>query len=104
MNITYSPEWVYMQSPDEYKAAGITAEDILSRVELYSGIYFTDEARQAFSEKLSAYTGETVVIKEVVFREKDDVYDIQEDEAELVDDTFNNDIVDEIEEVLEVYN
>ena len=100
----YSPEWVYMHSPDEYKAAGITAEDILSRVELYSGIYFTDEARQAFSEKLSAYTGETVVIKEVVFQEKDDVYDIQEDEAELVDDTFNNDIVDEIEEVLEVYN
>ncbi len=100
----YSPEWLYTHSIEEYKAAGITAEDILSRVGLYSSIFFTDEARQAFSEKLSAYTGETVVIKEVVFQEKEDVYDIQEDEAELIDDTFNNDIVEEVEEVLEVYH
>ena len=98
----YTPEWLYTHSIEEYKAAGITAEDILSRVKLYSSIFFTDEARQAFSEKLSAYTGETVVIKEMEFQEKDDVYDVQEDEAELVDDTYNNDIVDEVV-VPEVY-
>ena len=97
----YTPEWLYTHSIEEYKAAGITAEDILSRVDSYRYILFTDEARQAFSEKLSAFTGERVVIKEVVFQEKDDVYDIQEDIA-VEEDTYD-DIVDE-EYVPEVYD
>lgn len=92
----YSPEWLYMHSPDEYSAAGITPEDILSRVDLYRYILFTDEARQAFSEKLSEYTGETVVIGKITYEEKDDV--IREEEAELVEDTYDDYVLEVPEE------
>lgn len=94
----YSPEWVYTHSAEDYKAAGITAEDILSRVDSYSRILFTDEARLAFSEKLSAYTGEQVVIKAVVFQEKEEVYDIQDDVPEDVADDVYDEVVDVPEE------
>lgn len=84
----YSPEWVYTHSPEEYEAAGITKKDILSKVEWYSRIMFTDEARLAFSEKLSAYTGEQVVIKTLWLQEKGDVTIVQDDimEDEWVED------------------
>lgn len=92
----YSPEWVYTHSAEDYKAVGITAEDILSRVDSYSRILFTDEARLAFSEKLSAYTGEQVVIKEVEFQEKEDVTIVHE--VELVEDEDFEDVVEVPEE------
>lgn len=94
----YSPEWVYTHSAEDYKTAGITAEDILSRVDSYSRILFTDEARLAFSEKLSAYTGEQVVIKAVLFQEKEEVYDIQDDVPEDVADDVYDEVVDVPEE------
>lgn len=90
----YTPEWLYTHSIEEYRAAGITADDILSRVDSYRYILFTDEARQAFSEKLSAYTGEQVVIGTVTYEEKDNAYDIQDDIAEEED--YPYDIVDEV--------
>lgn len=98
----YSPEWLYMHSPDEYRAAGITAADILSRVDSYRYILFTDEARQAFSEKLSAYTGEKVVIGTVTYEEKDEVY---VHEAILEEDTYEDTYDGYLEEevILEVY-
>lgn len=92
----YSPEWVYTHSAEDYKAAGITAEDILSKVDSYSHILFTDEARLAFSEKLSAYTGEQVVIKAVEFQEKKDVTIVHE--VELVEDEDFEDVVEVPEE------
>lgn len=95
----YSPQWLYTHSPDEYRAAGITAEDILSRVGAYRYFHFTDEARQAFSEKLSAYTGENVVIGTVTYEKKDNAYDIQDDVPEDVAD----DVYDEVVDVPEVY-
>lgn len=94
----YSPEWVYTHSAEDYKAAGITAEDILSKVDNYSSILFTDEARLAFSEKLSAYTGEQVVIKAVEFQEKKEAYDIQDDVPEDVADDVYDEVVDVPEE------
>lgn len=57
----YSPCWVYYHSAGEYRSAGITPEAILSKVPLYSNIYFTDQARTAFGEKLSEFTGTEVV-------------------------------------------
>lgn len=95
----YTPEWLYTHSIEEYRAAGITAEDILSRVDSYRYILFTDEARQAFSEKLSAYTGERVVIGTVTYENKDEVYDIQDD---VMEDAAE-DVYDEVVEVPEVY-
>lgn len=93
----YTPEWLYTHSIEEYRAAGITAEDILSKVDSYRYILFTDEARQAFSEKLSAYTGETVVIETIIYEEKAEV---PSNEADLMEDVADDYI--EVEEVLEV--
>ena len=86
----YSPEWVYFHSAEDYKAAGITPEMLAEKIDLYSEILFTDEARLAFSEKLSAYIGRTVVIEPVVFPEKvETIPEIIEDawEEVLGDDT-----------------
>ena len=89
----YTPEWLYVHSPEEYKAVGITPEDVLSRVEFYTDIYFTDEARQAFSEKLSEFTGEQVYIKPMVSEEKEDIYNVEDDVPEDVSEDFE--IIDE---------
>ena len=86
----YSPEWVYFHSAEDYKAAGITPEMLAEKIDLYSEILFTDEARLAFSEKLSAYIGRTVVVKPVIFPEKvETIPEIIEDawEEVLGDDT-----------------
>ncbi len=99
----YTPHWLYTHSIEDYKAAGITAEDILSRVGSYRYILFTDEARQAFSEKLSAYTGETVVIETVVYEEKPEE-PVHEAVAEDIMEDVSDEIVEEVEEVPEIYN
>lgn len=70
----YSPEWVYFHSAEDYEAAGITPDMLAEKIEWYSKILFTDEARTAFSEKLSAYIGRTVVIEPVIFPEKAETY------------------------------
>lgn len=59
----YCPHWLYIHSFEEYKSAGITADMILEKAPLFSYFTFTDEARVAFSEKLSEYTGEAIVIE-----------------------------------------
>ena len=59
----YCPHWLYIHSFEEYKAAGITADMILEKAPLFSHFTFTDEARAAFSDKLSSYTDETIVIE-----------------------------------------
>ncbi|MCC8043166.1 MAG: hypothetical protein LIO69_06640 [Oscillospiraceae bacterium] len=56
----YNPYWVYTHSISDYKAAGISSQDILSRVELYSALPLTDDAKNAFEKKLSEYTGTAV--------------------------------------------
>ncbi|MCM1329417.1 MAG: hypothetical protein NC253_08260 [Ruminococcus sp.] len=81
----YTPEWLYVHPLEDYRLAGITPEEVLARVEFFTDIYFTDEARQAFSEKLSEFTGEQVYIKPMAFEEKEN-FPIAEDEAELVED------------------
>ena len=66
----YSPEWVYFYSAEDYEKAGITPEMLAEKIEWYSKIQFCEEARQAFSEKLSEYIGRTVVIEPVIYPEK----------------------------------
>lgn len=70
----YSPKWIYNHSIKDYEAAGITPGMIEEKISLYSTIGFTDEARTAFSEKLSAYIGRTVVIEPVYYPEKAETY------------------------------
>lgn len=56
----YAPQWMYENSVDAYKKAGITPEMIKEKLPWYWDINFTEEARQAFENKLGAYLGEKV--------------------------------------------
>ena|GEM_PF-2362602 len=58
----YSPFWLYTNTPDAYKSAGITTDMISEKLELYSEFNFTAEATEAFENKLSAFMGEEITL------------------------------------------
>jgi hypothetical protein len=58
----FSPVWLYLHTPEDYAAVGITAEMLEERLELYSEFNFTLEATLAFEEKLSEFMGVDVVL------------------------------------------
>jgi hypothetical protein len=58
----YSPFWLYINTPEDIKAAGITAEMIEEKLPLYAEFNFTEEATLAFEEKLSEFVGREVVL------------------------------------------
>lgn len=99
----YCPNWIYTHNADDYAVAGITSDVIAEKASAYSNFYLTEEACVAFSDKLSAYTGEPISIEPI------QAYDVigynefpnKSVEAVLVEDN-DEDIVEEIEEVLEV--
>ena len=97
----YCPNWIYTHSVSDYYEAGISAEDIDSKVTLYSVFGFTDEAREAFEDKLSVYLNKRVGITPKVQQNTYDTdylqYDIYEDELE---DVFDDSLV--IDDVVEI--
>lgn len=92
----YCPYWLYSNNIDDYKAAGIDAEAVKAKAPLYSDFAFSEEARKAFSEKLSEFIGEEVVIEPITFEETDAETDVIFDVAE--EDTFDDEDEDIIEE------
>lgn len=56
----YSPQWVYENSIAAYKDAGITPKMIEEKLPLYREIKFTEQACEAFENKLGTYLGKTV--------------------------------------------
>lgn len=92
----YCPYWLYSNTIDDYTAAGIDAEAVKAKAPLYSDFAFSEEARKAFSEKLSEFIGEEVVIEPITFEEKDAETDVIFDVAE--EDTFDDEAEDIIEE------
>lgn len=92
----YCPNWLYINTIDDYTAAGIDAEAVKAKAPLYSDFAFSEEARKAFSEKLSEFIGEEVVIEPITFEEKDAETDVIFDVAE--EDTFDDEAEDIIEE------
>ena len=97
----YCPNWIYTHSVSDYYEAGISAEEIDSKVTLYSVFGFTDEAREAFEDKLSVYLNKRVGITPKVQQNTYDTdylqYDIYEDELE---DVFDDSLV--IDDVVEI--
>lgn len=92
----YCPNWLYINTIDDYTAAGINAEAVKKKAPLYSDFAFSEEARKAFSEKLSEFIGEDVVIEPITSEEKDAETDVIFDVAE--EDTFDDEAEDIIEE------
>lgn len=92
----YCPNWLYINTIDDYTAAGIDAEAVKAKAPLYSDFAFSEEARKAFSEKLSEFIGEEVVIEPITSEEKDAETDVIFDVAE--EDTFDDEAEDIIEE------
>ena len=93
----YCPNWLYSNTIDDYKAAGIDAEAVKAKAPLYSDFAFSEEARKAFSEKLSEFIGEEVVIEPITFEEKDAETDVIFDVAEedTTDDEAEDIIIEE---------
>jgi hypothetical protein len=90
----YCPNWIYTHSVDDYKRLGITAEAVEVRADLYAQFYFTDEARTAFSDKLSDYTGIDVKLNsKTSFVSTKDATTIKEDSL-IVDDKPYSEIED----------
>jgi len=56
----YTPAWLYRSTPEDYARAGITPEMISERLELFAEFNFTDEAAEAFEEKLSEFMEQDV--------------------------------------------
>ena len=52
----FSPRWLYYHTTDDYKAAGITPAAINAMLEKYRELGLTDEAWNAFRDKLLRYT------------------------------------------------
>ena len=61
----FSPIWLYLHTPEDYEEVGITPEMVEEKLELYSEFHLTDEADEAFSEKLSEFIGEEVSLKKI---------------------------------------
>ena len=61
----YTPDWLYLNKPDDYRAAGITPEMVAEKLELYDELIqpFTARAADAFEAKLSEFTGREVRLR-----------------------------------------
>jgi len=64
-DMAFSPAWLYLHTPEDYEEVGITPEMIKENLDLYSEFHLTDEADEAFSEKLSEFIGEEVSLKKI---------------------------------------
>ena len=51
----FNPEWLYYHTIEDYRAVGITPEEVLHKLDMYKGLGLTDEAWAAFSAKLQKY-------------------------------------------------
>lgn len=100
----YSPEWLYFYPTAEWTAAGITPEAVSEKASMFSDFFFTDEARTAFSKKLSDFTGTEIIIEPVPIVEKENttkvidvpVYDFED--LEEVPEEVSDEILEEIPE------
>jgi hypothetical protein len=60
----YTPEWIYCHSLEDYAIAGITIDDVKSKISLYQEMPYSVEGAAFFGEKLSEFTGEDVVFQD----------------------------------------
>ena len=51
----YSPYWVYLHGVEDYKAAGLTPEEIENKLSYYASFKYTDMAREFFEQKLNEF-------------------------------------------------
>jgi hypothetical protein len=56
----YTPAWIYRNTVEGYRAAGITPEMLAEKLPLYTEFGFTAEATAAFENKLTAFMGTEV--------------------------------------------
>jgi hypothetical protein len=53
----YSPQWVYENSPNAYKEAGITPAELSAKLAKYKELGLSSEALKALTEKIEGYKG-----------------------------------------------
>lgn len=60
----YAPVWLYCHTTEDYEKAGITPEMLEEKLDLYAEFELTNQADEAFSKKLSEFTGKKVSLKQ----------------------------------------
>lgn len=60
----YSPAWLYLNKLENYEKAGITPEMLEEKLDVYAEFGLTNQADEAFSKKLSEFTGKKVSLKQ----------------------------------------
>ncbi|MCL2698177.1 MAG: hypothetical protein FWE74_08870 [Oscillospiraceae bacterium] len=61
----FTPHWFYVNTHEDYEAAGITPEMLEEKLDLYAEFSFTAEAAEAFEAKLSEFMETDVVLDRV---------------------------------------
>jgi hypothetical protein len=61
----YTLAWIYRNTTEGYRAAGITPEMLAEKLPMYAEFGFTDEATAAFESKLTEFVGVEVSFAEI---------------------------------------
>ncbi len=65
----YSPQWMYLHTPEQYAQVGITKEMVREKIASYSKIPLPYEARIAFQNKISDFLEEEIVFDDTFINE-----------------------------------
>jgi len=90
----YSTKWMYDHTPEEWEAEGITPEMVKSVQAYYYNPLFTQEAADAFSRKLYAFTGVVTPVKWHQWNAGDVKPDGSTEEGDAADNAVALDVIE----------
>lgn len=93
----YTPRWLYYHTTAEWTAAGITPDDVESRLHQYENIPFSPEGREYFGELISEFLGRRVFLDDPCADWEDKPVPV----VEAVSEDIAEDVFDDIEEEIE---
>ena len=84
----FSPRWLYYHTTEDYKAAGIPADELYHKMFTYSELDITDEAWGAFKVKLSVYANSAYDADTFAVNIADNGYAFSEKAFGIFEDVF----------------
>ncbi len=94
----YTPKWLYYHTPGEWTAAGITPDDVESRLHQYENIPFSPEGREYFGELISEFLGRQVLLADPYADWEDKPLPVAEAIPEDIPEDVYEEPIEEIEE------
>ncbi len=68
-NRIYSPQWMYLHTPEQFIQVGITKEMVREKIAAYSKIPLPYDARIAFQDKISDFLEEEIIFDDTYINE-----------------------------------